>query len=159
MTCTEFDAVIELVAAGEIEPDAGTRAHLQSCAACGRALALARRIDAVLAAQPAPDLPPAFTAALMARVRRERWRSEQYLDTAFNVAVGLAIAVGVGGLVMVATASGLAVVSADLVRVFLSASVSALATIAPALPAYALASAVVVSGLLAWWWAERGLEL
>ena len=29
----------------------------------------------------------------------------------------------------------------------------------PALPVYALASAVVVSWLLVWWWAEHGLEL
>ena len=97
------------------------RAHLHRARPARRALALARQIDRVLAAQPAPEPPPAFTAALMARLRRERWRSEQSLDVAFNVAVGLAVAVGVGGVVMVVTASGLAAVSADLVRVFLSA--------------------------------------
>ena len=159
MTCTDFDELIEPIAAGEMEPDAGTLAHVQSCEACARALALARQIDLVLAAQPAPEPPPAFTAALMTRLRRERWRSEQSLDVAFNVAVGLAVAVGVGGVVMVATASGLAGVSADLVRVFLSATASAFATMAPALPVYALASAVVVSWLLLWWWAEHGFEL
>lgn len=159
MTCTDFDELIEPIAAGELEPDAGMRAHLQSCPACTRALAMARQIDRVLGAQPAPEPPLAFTATLMARLRRERWRSEQSLDVAFNIAVGLAVAVGVGGVVMVATASGLAALSADLVRVFLSATVSAFATIAPALPVYALASAVVVSWLLVWWWAERGFEL
>jgi hypothetical protein len=159
MTCAELDALIEPIAAGEIEADAGMRAHLQSCAACTRAVALARAIDLVLAAQPAPEPPSTFTAGLMARVRRERWRSEQYLDAAFNVAIGLAVAVGVGGVLMVATASGLAAVSADLVRVFLSAGAAALTTVAPVLPEYALASGVVVSGLLVWWWAEHGLEL
>ena len=159
MTCTDFDELIEPIAAGELEPDAGMHAHLQSCPACTRALATACQIDRMLAAQPAPEPPLAFTATLMARLRRERWRSEQSLDVAFNVAVGLAVAVGVGGVVMVATASGLAAVSADLVRVFFSATVSAFTTIAPALPVYALASAVVVSWLLVWWWAERGFEL
>jgi anti-sigma factor RsiW len=159
MTCTDFDELIEPIAAGELKPDAGMRAHLQSCPACTRALAMAHQIDRVLGAQPAPEPPLAFTATLMARLRRERWRSEQSLDVAFNIAVGLAVAVGVAGAVMVATASGLAAVSADLVRVFLSATVSAFATIAPALPVYALASAVVVSWLLVWWWAERGFEL
>jgi anti-sigma factor RsiW len=159
MRCTDIDELIEPIAAGEIEPDAVMSAHLQSCEVCGRALAMARQIDLVFAAQPAPEPPPGFTAALMTRLRRERWRSEQFLDVAFNVAVGLAVAVGVGGVVMVATASGLAAVSADLVRVFLSATTSALATIAPALPVYALASAVVVSWLLVWWWAEHGFEL
>jgi len=159
MTCTDFDELIEPIAAGDIEPDPGMRAHLQSCAACTRALAMARQIDLVLASQSTPAPAPAFTGALMARLRRERWRSEQSLDAAFNIAVGLAVAVGVGGVVMVATASGLASVSADLVRVFLSATAAALVTIAPALPVYALASAVVVSWLIVWWWAEHGFEL
>src|SRR6187200_1064554 len=129
MTCTDFDELIEPIAAGEMEPDAGMRAHLQSCAACSRALAMARQIDLVLASQPALEPSPAFTGVLMARLRRERWRSEQSLDVAFNIAVGLAVAVGVGGVVMVATASGMAAVSADLVRVFLSATAAALVTI------------------------------
>jgi hypothetical protein len=113
----------------------------------------------MFASQPAPEPPAAFTAALMTRLRRERWRSEQSLDVAFNVAVALAVTVGVGGVAMVATASGLAALSADLVRVFLLATASAFATIAPALPVYVLASAVVVSWLLVWWWAEHGFEL
>jgi anti-sigma factor RsiW len=159
MRCTDIDELIEPIAAGDIRPDAAMHAHLQSCEVCGRALAMAREIDLVFASQPAPEPPAAFTAALMTRLRRERWRSEQSLDVAFNVAVALAVTVGVGGVAMVATASGLAALSADLVRVFLLATASAFATIAPALPVYVLASAVVVSWLLVWWWAEHGFEL
>ena len=109
MVCTDLDELIEPIAAGEIVPDADARAHLASCAACAHALELARQIDGVLAAQPVPDSAPAFTPTLMGRLRRERWRSEQYLDVAFNIAVGLAVATTVGGLVMVLAASGLGV--------------------------------------------------
>jgi hypothetical protein len=159
MVCMDLDALIEPIAAGELVPDADARAHLASCAACAHALELARRIDGVLAAQPVTDLPPTFTATLMGRLRRERWRSEQYLDAAFNVAVGLAVATLVGGLVMVLTASGLASVSADLTGVLVSGAAEVLSAVAPALPVYGLAAAVFVSGMGIWWWAERGFEI
>ena len=61
MACTDLDELIEPIAAGEMVPDADVRAHLASCAACAHALELARQIDGVLAAQPVPDLPAAFT--------------------------------------------------------------------------------------------------
>jgi anti-sigma factor RsiW len=159
MVCTDLDALIEPIAAGEIVPDANARTHLASCAACARALELARQIDAVLAAQPVPDLPAAFTPALMGRLRRERWRSEQYLDIAFNIALGLAVVTAVGGLAMVLTASGLAAVSADLTRLFVSGAAEMLSAITPALPLYGVAAAVFVSGMAIWWWAEHGFEI
>jgi anti-sigma factor RsiW len=156
MSCAELDDLIELIAAGEFEPDADMRRHLATCPGCARALALAREIDRVLATQPAPTPSAGFTAALMGRLRRERWQSEQYLDLAFNVAIALAIVAGVGGLWMVLAASGLAALSADLTRVFITTTG---AILAPALPAYGLAAAVFVSGMVIWWWAEHGLEM
>ena len=159
MSCTELNAVIEAIAAGEVEPDPGTRAHLATCIACARALALARQIDALLAAQPSPDTSPGFTPALMARLRRDRWRSEQYLDLGFNVAVALAIVAGVGGLWLVLSATGLVGVSTDLTRLLLASTASLVASIAPALPIYTLAAGVFVSGVAIWWWAEHGLEI
>jgi anti-sigma factor RsiW len=159
MSCTELDEVIEPIAAGDLEADAVMRAHLATCPRCASALALARHIDRVLAMQSAPDPSSGFTQALMARMRRERWRSEQYLDLAFNAAVALAIAAGVGGLWLVLTISGLATVSADLTRVVVTAAGAALASLVPALPVYAAAAAVFVSGMALWWWAEHGLEI
>jgi len=159
MPCTELDELIEPIAAGEIEPDAVMRAHLATCTVCASALALARHIDRVLAMQSAPEPSPRFTQALMARMRRERWRSEQYLDLAFNAAVALAIAAGAGGLCLVLTMSGLATVSADLTRVVVAAASAAVASLVPALPVYAAAAALFVSGMALWWWAEHGLEI
>ena len=159
MVCTHLDELIEPIAAGDMVPDADTRAHLASCAACAHALELARQIDGVLAAQPVPDVGPAFTSRLMVRLRRERWRSEQYLDVAFNIAVALAVATTVGGLMMVLAASGLTTVSADLTGLFVSGVAEVLSAVTPALPVYAVAAAVFVSGMAIWWWAERGFEI
>jgi hypothetical protein len=159
MVCTDLDELIEPIAAGEMVPDADARAHLSSCVACAHALTLARQIDGVLAAQAAPDLPAAFTTTVMGRLRRERWRSEQYLDAAFNIAVGLAVATIVGGLAMVLAASGLAMVSADLTGLFVAGAAEVLAAVTPALPVYGVAAAVFVSGMAIWWWAERGFEV
>ena len=159
MVCTHLDELIEPIAAGELVPDSDTRAHLASCAACAHALELARQIDGVLAAQPVPDLGPAFTSRLMIRLRRERWRSEQYLDVAFNIAVALAVATTVGGLVMVLAASALTTVSADRTGLFVSGVAEVLSAVTPALPVYAVAAAVFVSGMAIWWWAERGFEI
>ena len=159
MSCTDLDDLIEAIAARELEPDGDMRAHLATCLTCARALALARQIDGVLARQAVPNPSPGFTPALMARLRRERWQSEQYLDLAFNVAIALAVAAGVGGLWMVLTASGLAALSADLTRLFIATSGAVLTSMAPAVPVYALAAAVFVSGIAIWWWAEHGLEI
>jgi hypothetical protein len=159
VSCTELHALIEPIAAGEVEPDAGARAHLATCIACARALALARQIDVLLAAQPAPDTSPNFTPTLMARLRRDRWRSEQYLDVAFNVAVALAIVAGVGGLWLVLSATGLVGVGTDLTRLLMATTASLVASVAPALPIYTLAAGVFVSGVAIWWWAEHGLEI
>jgi anti-sigma factor RsiW len=159
MSCTDLDDLIEPIASGELEPDAGVVAHLATCPACARALALAREIDGLLAAQPAPAPSARFTPVLMARLRRERWQSEQHLDLAFNVAIALAVAIAVGGLWMVLTASGLAAVSADLTRVLIETTGRVATSLVPALPMYALAAAVFVSGMAIWWWAEHGVEI
>jgi anti-sigma factor RsiW len=159
MVCTDLDELIEPIATGEMVADGEVQAHLASCMVCSHALELARQIDGVLAAQAVPDLPAAFTTRLMGRLRRERWRSEQYLDLAFNIAVGLALATTVGGLVMVLATSGLAAVSADLTRLLVSGAAELLSAVTRALPVYSVAAAVFASGLAIWWWAERGFEI
>ena len=46
MVCTDFDELIESIAAGEMVPDAEAQEHLASCVACAHALELARQIGA-----------------------------------------------------------------------------------------------------------------
>lgn len=158
MSCEAFDDLIEPLAAGELAETAEVRAHLASCARCREAYALALRIDRVLAAQPPPAVSEAFVPAVLVRARRERWRSEQYLDVAFNVVIGLAAIVGLGGLYALFAVTGLAAVSADLVRLLLGGMTDAAARAMPQLRLYVLATVVLASGLALWWWAEQGFE-
>jgi hypothetical protein len=155
MTCSDLDERIEAIAEGDsVSPS--EREHLATCARCAQALVLATAVHRTLGQQPAPVPPPRLAANILAAVRRERWRSEQYLDLAFNVSVGLAVLAGITGLWVVLSASGMAAVSADLVRIFASSTSTVLTRMTPALPVYAAAVGLVVTGLTVWWWVERG---
>jgi anti-sigma factor RsiW len=153
-----LDREIEEIAAGERHATREERAHLDACEACARALTLATEIDRVLASQPPPVAPEHFIAATLTRVRRERWRSEQRLDLAFNVIVGLAGLIGLAGLWIVLTAAGVLSMSAGVATVFVDVVNQAFRAFLPVLPMYVLAAAVLFSGLGVWWWAEHGLE-
>jgi anti-sigma factor RsiW len=154
-----LDDEIELIAAGERQVTPEEQVHLEGCPSCARSLALAIDVHRLLAAEAAPVGPEGFVAATLGRVRRERWRSEQQLDLAFNVVVGLAALTGVALLWIVLTASGVSTVSADLVDVFIMGTNSAIDRMRPALPTYTMATLVLASGLGIWWWAERGFEV
>jgi anti-sigma factor RsiW len=158
MTCEAFDDLIEPLAAGDLGDTAESRAHLASCARCREAYALAVSIDRLLAAQSAPATSDAFVPAVLARARRERWRSEQQLDLAFNVVIALAVIVGFGGLYALLAVTGLAAVSADLVRLFLGGLRDVTVRAVPDLRPYVLAMAMLAMGLAVWWWAEHGFE-
>jgi anti-sigma factor RsiW len=159
MDCSAFDDLIEPLVSGEIARTGEMRAHLDSCARCRRSLAQATELDRMLLSQAAPVPGPAFVASVMARVRRERWRAEQMLDVAFNAAVALAVVTGVGGLYALLTVTGMAGVTADLVRLFVDAAGQVAVRAAPHAWIYALSTAALVAGLAAWWWADGGLEV
>src|SRR5438128_294713 len=101
MFCDEALDAIEAIACGELTPAGRIAEHFASCRQCAAALESARRLDRLLRARDAPRPPTQFTSRTMARIRRARWRSEQFLDVSFNLALGL-IVLGVGGVVWVA---------------------------------------------------------
>ena len=158
MTCDHALELVEPVAAGDAELSAAARAHFESCPRCASALASARRIEAALAG-PAPQAPAQFTQAVVYRIRRERWRSEQQVDRMFNVAVAAAVVLVVGGgaalmnvaVVMAAVASGWAMISG------LSGTV--LRDAAPTVNTYVAAVGLLVSALATWWWADRTMTM
>lgn len=105
--------------------------------------------------RPAPAAPPAFTAAVMARVHQERWQAERYWDLGFNIAVatGLVfIAAGVLGLIYL---SGLSVVGRDVILLVGEAIVTTADQLAPALPTYMGAFVLTASALGLWWFVEN----
>ena len=118
MFCDEALDAIEAIAADELMPDGRVAAHLASCPNCAAALVSARSLEQMLQRRAVPAAPSQFTSRTMARVRRARWRSDQFLDLGFNVAIGLVVLIVLGGIWMLLNRSGLAAVSNDAVDLF-----------------------------------------
>ena len=156
MFCDEALDAVEAIAAGDLTPDGRIAEHLSSCPNCSAALVRARQLERVLQRRGVPQPPPQFTARTMARVRRARWRSDQFLDVGFNVAIILVVLAVFGGVWMLLNRSGLAAVSSDAADLFGSALVMLVRRVAPSLPVYVGAAALLASALGIWWWAERG---
>lgn len=155
MYCDEALDAVEAVAAGELTPDGRLAEHYATCPQCAAALAGARSLEALLQQRPVPHAPPQFTARTMTRVRRVRWRSEQFLDLGFNLAIG-AIVLGVlAGAWVMLNRSGLGAVSGEAVDLFSRGLVTFAQRVAPSLPLYLGATALLATVLGIWWWAER----
>ncbi len=154
MRCDEVADLIEPWAAGELTPSSDQAAHLRTCPSCARALALARRMEAMLVTTSWAPVPAGFTGNLLLRIRNESWRREQLLDRAFNIAMATAG-------VVVAAATWLALewsgVNALMGRA-LAAAGEVLSTSVAHMPIEpVLYGAAVVSGvaaLLVWRWNE-----
>ena len=159
MFCDEALDAVEAIAAGDLTADGRVAAHLASCPNCAAALVSARSLEQMLQRRGVPAAPPQFTSRTMARVRRARWRNDQLLDVGFNVTLGLVVLVAVGGIWMLLNRSGLAAVSNDAVDLFGTGLVTFARRVAPSLPLYAGATAVLATALAIWWWAERDAAL
>jgi anti-sigma factor RsiW len=155
MFCDEVLESIEPIAAGELTPSPRLLEHLTTCRGCSSALESARHLDALLRSRSAPPAPAHFSSRVMSRVRRARWRSEQVLDWAFNIALVLAGVLVVVGLWVVMRQSGLATVSGDAIELLGPGMVLFARRVTPSLPLYAAATALLGTALAVWWWAER----
>jgi hypothetical protein len=153
-----LDAV-EAIAAGDLAPDGRIADHLATCPNCGSALVAARQLEQVLQKRGAPLPPPQFTARTLARVRRARWRSDQFLDVGFNAAIVVLVVAVFGGVWMLLNRSGFTAVSGDAVDLFGAGFVSLVRRVAPSLPLYVGAAALLFSAIGIWWWAERDVTL
>ena len=159
MFCDEALDAIEAIAADELTPDRRVAAHLTSCPNCAAALVSARSLEQMLRRRGVPAVPSQFTSRTMARVRRARWRSDQFLDLGFNLAIVLVVLIVIGGIWVLLSRSGLAVVSNQAVDLLGSGLVTLARRVAPSLPLYAGAAAVLATALAIWWWAERDAAL
>jgi anti-sigma factor RsiW len=159
LSCEEVLDQVEPIAAGELDVDARVSAHVETCPRCAAALAAARRIEAALSVRQYPAPPPRFTAAVIARVRRERWRTEQRVDRLFNVAVAAALLLMIGGATALFNVDGVLAGAAVVARVVSTAAGRSLDADVPSLPTYVGSIGLFVSALGMWWWAERRLSL
>jgi anti-sigma factor RsiW len=159
MFCDEALDAVEAIAAGEVTADGRIADHLTTCPNCAAALVSARALEGMLRARPVPKPPPQFTTRTLARVRRARWRSEQFLDVGFNVAIGAVVLAVIAGVWMLLIRTGLVAVSNDAVDLFSSSFVAFARRVSPSLPLYAGATALLATALGIWWWAERDATL
>ena len=154
MFCDEALDAVEAVAAGDLTPEGRIAMHLATCPDCAATLERARKLERLIEARPTPRPPATFTARTLTRVRRARWRSEQLLDVGFNVAIAAIVLAVVGGIWMLLNRSGLTAVSRDAVSLFGAGFAALVQRVGPSVPLYAAVSAVLLTALAAWWWAE-----
>jgi anti-sigma factor RsiW len=161
MTCRDVHDLIEPVAAGDMPAGDEFRAHVETCVACAAALASARAIEAALAARPAALAPARFEALVAARLRHDRWRAEQQVDRAFNVAVALGVLAILGGtlaLFNIGSVTSAIASAAGTLAAAASQPVSSAADQTPSLWSYMLGCALLGTSLLVWRWAEGSKE-
>jgi anti-sigma factor RsiW len=145
--------VIEALAAGEAAATPAVREHLTTCVRCAASLALARRIETALGPRETVTAPVRFAAAALARVRRERWRAEQRVDRAFNVAIAGAVALLVVGVAMLFNLSGVVAFAGSLSQILGEGARAAAGRVAPVLPSYLAGTVIILTAVGVWWWA------
>jgi predicted anti-sigma-YlaC factor YlaD len=155
--CADLDELVEAAVAGEVLTD-DARAHLASCAACRARVDHARALERLLRTRELPAPPARFTTEVLRRVRRERWRAEQFVDAGFNLALalgGLAVLGGLAGLLW-----SLGWLSVDVAT--LGAATAALTPwttrLWPEAQTFVIAALLLSSALALWWWVENGEE-
>ena len=154
MSCHDANAFLEAVAVGESVPDA-VRVHVDVCPHCAARLRLAERIERALATRSVATPPATFTTAVVARVRRQRWRAEQMLDWGFNIFVTIGVALMVMGVAGLVWASGLVVVSRDVFAVLNTVTETALTGVASQARTFVMAALLLTLTLGVWWWVEE----
>jgi predicted anti-sigma-YlaC factor YlaD len=159
MFCDEVLELIEPIAGGDETPDDRVAVHLASCRDCAAALGRARDVERLLQARTTPKPSHQFTSRIVGRIRRERWRREQFLDFSFNLVVGFVVLVVLSGFWVLLSGSGVTGIGRDALNL-LNGTVGTVARrVAPSLPLYLGAVALVGTALGVWWWAEQKSEI
>lgn len=159
MTCKDAIELVEAIAAGDLVPDGGVRAHFETCPLCASALASARRLEAALAVREAPAAPTRFVPLVLQRVRRERWRAEEHVDRMFNLAMAAASVIVAAGVFALMNLSGVVATASDTLSIIASVRGEVVRQAAPSVNTYVAAGGLLASALGMWWWAERRLTL
>lgn len=159
MTCDEIRALVEAIAAGDLEVDDAIRSHVESCPSCAAQLASAQRVEMLLKARPAPQPPENFTAAIVARIRGERWQHEEHVDRIFNMAIAAAVLLVAGGIAALTNVGAVIELAGGVLGVVGQATGRVAQQAAPTMVSYIAAAGLLMSTLAMWWWAERRLSL
>jgi anti-sigma factor RsiW len=156
--CDELEPLMEAIADGTIEPSPDDSAHLSSCPACSARLAEARRIDQWLSARELPQPMPAFTAAVMARIGDEKWKTERVVDIGFNVFIAAGVLVFIAFGAGLAWSLGFLTVTLDTEELLRAVFSQVEGRVISQLQTTAIAAVVLTMALALWWWAEAATD-
>ena len=154
MRCEHLEPMMEAIADGSQEPGAEDRDHLQTCPVCQSRLARARMIHEWLPLRDVPTPPASFTAGVMARVGRERWRTERVFDLGFNVAIAAGVMLIAGGGAGLAWSLGFLNISIDWAALAVAAGSNLGDRVVPQIQTIGMAAMLLTMTLALWWWAE-----
>jgi anti-sigma factor RsiW len=154
MRCEDIDPIVEELADGSLAADAARDAHIASCARCSARLANARAIHSLLVSREVATPSAGFTAAVMARVVRERWQAERAIDIGFNLMVAAGILILVGGAAGLAWSAGLFTFTVDIQPVLVALTTPMANRVVSQLQTVLMAAAILTTALGLWWWAE-----
>jgi anti-sigma factor RsiW len=158
MTCQDVDDGIEAVLSGDEPATDAFRAHVESCPRCAAAVAAARQIDQLLASATRVRAPADFSSTVLARIRRDRWRSEQQLDRLFNAGLAAGVLLIVAGVLTLVNMSGITTLFSTGAHAVNQAAGRILIDSVPALPTL-MAVAFLATAAFVWWWAEQRFSM
>ena len=158
MSCDEANRFIEAAAMGEAIPPE-IEAHIAGCRPCAARLALARRIDLTLQQRPVPVPSGSFTAAVMRRLRDERWQTERVVDFGFNLAVAFGLLIIVAGLGGFAWQLGLVHISDDVLKVVADSATMVVRRAVADSRVVMIGMLLITTAVGVWWWAEENVTL
>jgi anti-sigma factor RsiW len=159
MRCQHLDPLMEAIAEGSLEPGAEDRDHLETCPICQARLARARVVHEWLSTREAPVPPASFTAGVMARVGRERWRTERVFDIGFNVAIAAGVLLIVAGGAGLAWSLGFLTITIDWATLARVAGGSLEERVVPRIQTLGMAAMLLTMTLALWWWAETDTSM
>ncbi|HEX6216847.1 MAG TPA: hypothetical protein VFZ38_18555 [Vicinamibacterales bacterium] len=158
MRCDELETRIEAIADGTIEPSTDERAHLASCALCSARLAEAQRIEQWLVARELPQPGSSFTAAVMARIGQEQWKTERVVDLGFNLAIAAGVLVILIGGAGLALSLGFFTLTIDIAALWRAAESQFEGPVINEIQTVVIAAVMLTMALALWWWAEQATD-
>jgi hypothetical protein len=157
--CDHLEPLIEAIADGSYQPGTDDAQHLATCQVCSARVAAARGIESLLTLRDVAVPAPAFTAAVMARVGQERWKTERVIDLGFNLAMAAGIVFILAGAAGLGWSLGLVNITIDVQAIWEAFGHSVVTSrVLSQVQTIAMASALLTMALVLWWWAETAAD-
>jgi hypothetical protein len=156
--CNDLEPLIEAIADGSHALSAGDMAHVSSCARCTARLERARSIENLLATREVAAPGATFTAAVMARIGHEKWKTERAIDFGFNLAMVAGIMVILSGAAGLAWSLGFVNITVNLSTVWEALDTDVTGRVLSQVQTIAMSAVLLTMALVLWWWAEAASD-